>query len=307
MGQIVHNLFLQLRICALPRHCACAVASARSDQQNNNLSLIIDSRGGQCQNVVRKRDKAMNKTTSFALCIVLAMCALVAAQDMAPNSKAPTPPSFCKPCLWYAGDFNPNNSKANGVSDEKDLLVSRSAVYVPFTVPKGKVWKVTGPFGVVLSEIGGIDPAKADWSFSSGVSKGNAGKLIKSGTSRATVTVLGCNDGISIFCLGILVKGLNVSLEAGRYWLTVVPYCTNQNDSQCASARYFLADVEDNPPLNHYGPKDVLDASYVTSKDFGFFYAPTWGPSGACGGLRCDMFSAGLLGTSGADAEFGTQ
>jgi hypothetical protein len=249
----------------------------------------------------------MNKTTRFALCVVLAIPAVAAAQDSAPRSKAPAPPSFCNPCLWYAGDFNINNSNSNGMSDEKDLTVSQSAVYVPFTVPKGKVWRVTGAFGIVLSEVGGIDPAKADWSFSDGVSKGNAGKLIKSGTSRATVTVLDCNKGVSIFCLGILVKGINVTLKAGRHWLTVVPYCTNQNDSQCGSARYFLADVEDKPPVNHYGPKDVLDASYVTSKDFGFFYAPTWGSSGACGGLGCDMFSTGLLGTSTADEEFGSQ
>jgi hypothetical protein len=250
----------------------------------------------------------MNKTSRLisSLLLALAMCALAAAQDTAPKTKTPGPPSFCKPCLWYAGDFNPYNSKANGMADEKDITVSRSAVYVPFTVPKGKTWRITGAFGIVLSEINVIDPPQADWSFSKGVSTGHAGRLIKSGTSPATVTVLGCNKGLSIFCLGILVKGLNVTLTSGRYWLTVVPYCTNKND--CGQASYFLADVEDNPPLNHYGPKDVLDASYVTSKDFGFFYAPTWGSSGACGGLGCDTFSAGLLGTSKADAaEFGSQ
>ena len=117
----------------------------------------------------------MNKTTSFALSMLLAMCALAAAQDTAPNPKAPTPPSFCKPCLWYAGDINLDNSNANGLPDEKDLLVSQSAVYVPFTVPKGKIWRITGAFGVVLSEIGGIDPPQADWSFSKGVSTGKAG------------------------------------------------------------------------------------------------------------------------------------
>jgi len=249
----------------------------------------------------------MNKITRFVLCMLLAACAAAAGQDTSTGSKAPTPPSFCKPCLWYAGDFDPDNSKANGMANEKDLIVSRSAVYVPFTVPEGKIWNITGAFGVVLSEINVIDPPQADWSFSEGVSTGNAGKLIRSGTSPASVTVLSCNKDISIFCLGILVKGLNVRLKAGRYWLTVVPYCTNHNDSQCGSARYFMADVEDRPPINHYGPKDVLDASYVTSKQFGFFYFPTWGSSGACGGGGCDMFSAGLLGTSKADLESGTQ
>lgn len=249
----------------------------------------------------------MKGIAPLALCILLAICPLAAPQDSEPKSSPPNPPSFCNPCLWYAGDFNINNSKANALSNESDLTIDRSAVYVPFTVPAGKIWNITGAFGIMLSTVSVIDPAQANWSFSQDVSKGNAGKLIKSGRSHATATVLGCNQGIEIICLGILVKGLNVSLKAGRYWLSVVPNCTNQNDSQCGSARYYLADVEDHPPLNHYGAKDVLDASYITSKDFGLFYAPTWGLSGACGGLGCDMFSAGLLGTSKADDQFDGQ
>jgi hypothetical protein len=248
----------------------------------------------------------MNQATRLALGLLLATCAFAAAQDAPPKSKAPTLPSFCKPCLWYAGDFNSNNSEANGLSDEKDILVPESAVYVPFTVPKGQTWKITGAFGVELSTVTVIDPAQADWSFSKGVSAGNAGKVIKSGTSPATVVTVGCNGQIDLYCIAILVKGLNVTLKAGRYWLSVVPYCTNQNDSQCGSARYFMADVEDHPPLNHYGPKDVLDASYFTSQLVDLFYAPTWGSSGVCGGIGCDMFSAGLLGTSKRAAEFGT-
>jgi hypothetical protein len=233
-----------------------------------------------------------------------AMCALAAAQEAASKTKAPAPPSFCKPCLWYAGDFNSNNSEANILSNEKDILAPESAVYVPFTVPKGKVWKITGAFGIVLSTVEKIDPAQADWSFSKGVSEGNGGTLIKSGTSPGTVKLLDCGARIELNCLGILVQRIQVTLKAGRYWLSVVPYCTNQNDSQCQSARYFLGDVEDHPPLNRYGPKDVLDASYFTSQLVDLYYVPTWGSSGPCGGIGCDMFSAGLLGTSKADEEF---
>jgi len=243
----------------------------------------------------------MNNPSRFISCMLLAlaMCALAAAQDTAPKSKVPAPPFFCKPCLWYSGDFNPNNSKANGLTNEKDILVSQSAIYVPFRVPKGERWKVTGVFGIELSEIGVIDPAQADWSFSKGVSTGNAGKLIASGTSPATVNVLGCNGGISINCLGILVKGIHVTLKAGKYWLMVVPYCTNQNDSQCGSARYFLADEEDDPkPLNHVGPKNILDDSFWNSTTFGANFE-LLGPS-VCG-IGCDMFSAGVLGKSTAD------
>lgn len=251
----------------------------------------------------------MNKTgrvMSITL-LALAMCALAAAQEATPTAKASGPPAFCKPCLWYSGDFNPYNSKANGSSNEMDIIASQAVVSVPFTVPKGKIWKITGAFGVVISQIDVIDPPQANWSFSKDVSTGKAGKLIKSGTSPATVNLLGCNGVLEFYCLGVLVKELNVTLTAGRYWLAVVPNCDNPNDSQCGLARYFLADVEDNPPLNHFGPKNVLDASYFTSKQFDSFYAPTWGSSGTCGGSGCDMFSAGLLGTSKVDVESASQ
>jgi hypothetical protein len=249
----------------------------------------------------------MNKIIPFVFCVLVSLSALAVAQDSPGDPEPPTPPSFCKPCLWYAGDFDVDNSKANGAANERDLIVGRSVVYVPFTVPKGKIWNITGAFGIVLSEIDAVDPPQADWSFSKGVSTGKAGTLIKSGTSPATVELLGCNKQIDLFCLGILVKGLSLTLPAGRYWLSVVPYCTNKNDSACDSQRFFLADVEDNPPLNHYGPKDVLDASYITSKDFNLYFDPTWGSSGECRGDGCDMFSAGLLGTSKTDEDFGTQ
>jgi len=241
----------------------------------------------------------MNQPNRFILCVLvaLAMCALAAAQDDPPNSKAPVPPSFCKPCLWYSGDFNFNNPKANGLANEKDLLVSQAAIYVPFRVPKGKRWKITGVFGVVLAPVDTIDPAQADWSFSKGVSTGHAGKVIASGTSPSTLRNLGCGNGIG--CFGVLVPKIHVTLRAGKYWLMVVPYCTNQNDSGCGSARYFLADEEDDPkPLNHFGPKNILDDSFWKSTTFHANFE-LLGPS-VCG-VGCDMFSAGVLGKSTAD------
>jgi len=45
----------------------------------------------------------------------------------------PAPPSYCKPCLFYAGDFDSNASDANGLANEFDLIVSSgAAVYAPF-------------------------------------------------------------------------------------------------------------------------------------------------------------------------------
>ena len=234
------------------------------------------------------------------LLLALAICAIALAQEPGSSAKVPTPPTVCKPCLWYSGDFNPNNSKANGAANEKDILVSASAVSVPFRVPKGQTWNVIGMFGVMLALQTTFDPKRADWSIARGVSAGNGGRVIASGTSPATETFVNCGN-VDLFCITILVKGLHVALKHGRYWLTVVPYCTNLKD--CGSQRFFLADEEDDPhPLNHVGPKNILDASYVTSKQFNLFYSPTWGHSGICSGVGCDMFSVGVLGKAVRDS-----
>lgn len=208
---------------------------------------------------------------------------------------------LCKPCLWYAGDFDSNNQYDNALLDGKDLQVKKAVVSVPFTVPKGKVWKITGALGAFTVETSGLDPAQADWSFSKNVSSGHAGQEVRSGTSAATMTYPGCNGSEGWICAGIVVNGINVALTAGKYWMTLVPYCTNPNDSACQGQQFFLLDEEDVPPLNHYGPKNVLDASYFTSQQHGAYYMPTWGPSGACGGTGCDMFSVGLMGTAEDD------
>lgn len=205
--------------------------------------------------------------------------------------------SYCKPCLWYAGDFDSNDSNANGMADEKDILVEDATVSVPFTVPKGKVWKITGALGLWAWSNLILDPAQVDWSFAKGVRAGHAGKRIKAGTSSATYVADSCL-GSEAVCVTIVTKGISVTLTEGRYWMTLVPYCTNSHDQGCTDQRYFLMDVEDKPPHNHYGPKNVLDASYATSKQFGYYYAPTWGSSGTCSGSGCDAFSVGLIGTS---------
>ena len=209
--------------------------------------------------------------------------------------KGGTPPKFCHPCLWYSGDFDTNASNADALTDEKDLVVSSAVVYVPFEVPKGKIWTITGVFGNEFSAYGVIDPAQADWSFSTGISPGHAGKLIKSGTSPATYPFTDCNGALAIYCGPVLVTRIKVTLKAGRYWLSVVPYCTNLNDSNCEGGeRFFLANSVDRPPLNHYGPPNILKKSYFTSKFFNFYYAPA---DDVCKCNDYDMFSVGLLGT----------
>lgn len=231
---------------------------------------------------------------------ILAVLFLVIAMDWATLAQAPrvsarvsTPPrrpAYCSPCLFYGGDFDPNNLNSGTVANEMTILVPQAAVYVPFNVPPGKTWSVTGLFMIINSITGVIDPPQAYWEIRSGVQQGSGGTLIASGTSAA---VYKPTQGQDLYA--ILVKNLSVSLSSGRYWMSVVPICTNANDTSCQSAQYFSVDVEDMPPPNRYGPLEPADQSFINSSSFNENWVQL-GPS-FCG-LGCDRFSAGILGTS---------
>jgi len=95
-----------------------------------------------------------------------------------PSHQAPTPPAFCKPCLFYAGDFDSDASDANGLANEVDIIVSTgAAVYAPFIVPKGKTWTVTGLFTDNLMEVARLDPAISPYEIREGIPRagGNGG------------------------------------------------------------------------------------------------------------------------------------
>jgi hypothetical protein len=220
---------------------------------------------------------------------LFSLCAL--GQDM----KAPGPPPYCKPCLFYAGDFNSNNPKANGVANENVVDQSVPAfLEVPFVVPKGQTWFTVGAFVNQLANVSLVDPALTPWVIYTEIREQ---KVVCSGQDSGTFTPTG-RSGFNLTEYTLLVKPVYCKLPAGRYWLQLVPQCTNQNDSSCPGAEYFESDVEDQPPLNSYGPLEPWDASVACGEICG----PAWGEDGPCAGNGCDRFSVGILGYKERDS-----
>jgi hypothetical protein len=212
-------------------------------------------------------------------------------------------------CLFYGGDFLNNPlyppTIANGLANENTLAVPGTpygaATWVPFTVPAGQKWEVTGLFTNNLATYGVLDQgteptAVAFWSINEEVFAGGAGTVVDSGISPATSTPTGRSAfGLSEFT--VQVTGLSVTLTAGTYWLAVVPICTNTANPYCEGI-FFENDVEyiNTTPTGAVGPVEPMDASFFDSPAFGLSFNPTNGPLGACGGDGCDAFSAGVLG-----------
>src|SRR5579864_180790 len=86
------------------------------------------------------------------------------------------------PCLFYAGDFDPNNDNATGLSNETDAHVFGdpygAATYENFDVT-GANWNVTGLYTNNLST---LSPTNGYWEIRQNLSPGNGGTLVASGT-----------------------------------------------------------------------------------------------------------------------------
>jgi hypothetical protein len=225
---------------------------------------------------------------------------LLSVSALAQDAQEPTPPSYCKPCLFYGGDFDPNNQNADSLGNA-DTLHGQLTTYVPFFVPEEQVWTVKGLFSNNLSDLSFVDPEQMEWSISTGVSAGNPGTVIASGTIHATFMPTGRSFQAftEYTLLGRLTPETAVTLTSGVYWMTAVPLCTRQT-GYCEGAVYQLSDVEDVPAPNHKGIQPN-DDSYYSFPNGQLYFVQAWGSSGACGGVGCDKFSAGLLGTATPD------
>jgi hypothetical protein len=189
------------------------------------------------------------------------------------------PPSYCKPCLFYAGDFDSSASDANGLANEFDIVVSTgAAVYTPFRVPRGKTWTVTGLFtnNNIFPDIPVLDPPMIPYEVRKGIPKngGDGGTLVCHGKKLGTLTLSQIDQELYIYATQVRnIKGCR--LGAGKYWTTVIPYCTNSHDSTCeASYRAFL--MNDDGAMSHsFGPLEPANNSFFNSAYFG----ANWDPS----------------------------
>ncbi len=123
-------------------------------------------------------------------------------------------------CAFYAGDLDLNDPNQNGLANENDAIVGGSpygaATYQNFQWSGGSVT------GLASNNLSGLNPATAYWEIRSGVSEGNGGTLIASGTGATSNQATGRADfGFNEYTN--FVGGLSVSLGAGQYWMAVVP------------------------------------------------------------------------------------
>lgn len=119
-------------------------------------------------------------------------------------------PATASAQLWYNGNFN-----------TVDALISEgdapAMVYDNFLVG-GSGWTISSLFGEFLTDFTNI---VANYEIRSGITTGNGGSLLFSGTDVAATTSLTGRSGFGFTESRVTVSGLSIFLAPGSYWLGV--------------------------------------------------------------------------------------
>jgi hypothetical protein len=152
---------------------------------------------------------------SFTLRAILPVLFVTAAFALNTTAFAQAPPGS----LYYNGDFN----GINGTANERNTLVTQAAVYEDFDVT-APVWDVTAIFS---DDLENTVITGADWEIRTGLSQGNSGTLVASGTTNSPIVTPTGRSGFGYTEYMVEVTGLNVFLPmlplGQHYWLNVTP------------------------------------------------------------------------------------
>jgi hypothetical protein len=127
--------------------------------------------------------------------------------------------------LWYNGDFDGSGLSVSNHHEYQNYggniyFQSDSHVYDDFVVPAGG-WRVNAVWSNNRFT-SGVVVTGATWEIRSGLSVGNGGTVVASGSGTPTLTNTGRGTG-SYTEYQVLISGLNFHLKPGRYWLRVTP------------------------------------------------------------------------------------
>jgi len=134
----------------------------------------------------------------------------------------PTPTATPAGALWYNGDFA-GEATGNGLANEAETSLGSGQfafVYDDFNVTDSGGWDIDSVFSNNLENTG---VTAAVFEIRSGVSAGNGGTVIASGTTVTPVVTATGRSGFGFTEFMIEITGLSVHLDPGTYHLSVWP------------------------------------------------------------------------------------
>jgi|HubBroStandDraft_1064217.scaffolds.fasta_scaffold00127_40 hypothetical protein len=250
------------------------------------------------------------KKMLIVFCALALISAVASAQSKSlrssaaqPNVQAPQP-AYCAPCLFYSGDFDPNNAVANALFNanttfgEGQAYVAIAPAVTTSTNKHGvvKVSKTATVTQLVFNEFatGLSDFTGSTYDIRTDLAAGYGGTEVKTGTCASSSATATGRTAFSLNEYSFSCTFAGVALKAGtEYWVNVTP---NFNDGDYA----YLSDSEDQPPLNAFNSGDgglwgnVGDGSYFQGPAT---FGVTWGEAANIGDYGMDEFSIAVVGT----------
>lgn len=228
------------------------------------------------------------KSTLFALLVVVTFSWIATAQNAATpilslhghgdaSQQDPSGigfegvPNLCKPCVFYGGDFNENDPHGATVANGNTLLVPDTGVYAAVKVPKNTHGVITGILFIEIVTQEVFDPDTATYDIRTGVSSGNGGTSVASGTGTMSYQLYGQCQCLEVETAVNLTKALTVT-PGTTYWFNLQPQCTNSGDPACSEIQYFFPNTtQETNGLN--AAAQPLNEMFFNSTYFGYEWA----------------------------------
>lgn len=183
--------------------------------------------------------------------------------------------TFNIPCYFYGGDLDPNDPNANALANENDAIVGGNpygaATYQNFLWSGGPNNPVLGLFTNNLSQ---LIPASGYWEIRTGVSEGNGGSLVASGTETGA-NLLHTPTGRGAFGFTEYTDAVKFSspltLANGTYWFAMVPVCPTCDGRSFNSNTDGLNGVGTENPGQQYFNSQFFGANFTNSNNEGTF------------------------------------
>jgi hypothetical protein len=184
--------------------------------------------------------------------------------------------------IWYTGDYDGFDSAPN---ETNSAPTPPGLVYDNFVVAPGEKYTITSAFSTNFMNYTGV--TSAYWEIRTGMSEGNGGSIVDSGTASATQVDLNYNVyGNEAYT--ITATGLNVVLTAGTYWLAIAPVSV-PTDNLPAYYSY----IATTSGANGIGSPIGTDGSpYINDPGYGYNYLSALDYEG-----QAEGYSMGLGGT----------
>jgi hypothetical protein len=174
--------------------------------------------------------------------------------------------------LFYGGDANPTDPNTFVFDNENTVSFADTSTYAAVKVPGNVTVSAMFINGIAYPSPAVYDPATATYDIRTGVSSGNGGTEVASGSGALTVvptgrTILGFYPE---YTLTVRFQK-PVSLKAGTtYWANLTPQCTNVNDANCAGAGGIRSKgpiTELGSPQTYYIDNTTQETNGVNAKD----------------------------------------